>query len=125
MTVIEAINEIDQLKPNQYGIPEKVRWLSRLDRRIFEQIILTHGYNEGEDPVEFSGYTEDDTDAELLVGEPYDEIYVHWLAAQIDYNNLEFDGFNATNALFESVFSAFQRAYNRSHMPRGARKRYF
>ena len=125
MTVIEAINEIDLLKPNQYGMPEKIKWLSRLDRRIYEQIILTHEYNEGEEPVVFDGYDESDAETELLVGEPYDEIYVHWLGAQIDFSNLEYDGFNASNAMFESVFTQFRRAYNQSHMPKGEHKKYF
>ena len=39
MTLIQAVNEADNLKPNMYGLPEKIKWLSRLDRRIFEDIL--------------------------------------------------------------------------------------
>lgn len=159
MTVIQAINEVDNLKPNMYGLPEKIKWLSRLDTRIFEEILLTHRLSEEEmepylpepeegeetpeeepfdphqwhplhphrEPPElvFNGYTEDDTDTELIVKEPYDEIYVHWLEAQIDWNNMEYAGFNNTNAMFESVYSAFRNFFNRTHMPLGVRKNYF
>ncbi len=126
MTIREAISEIDNLKPNMYGYPDKIRWLSRLDGRIQQEILDTHDYNEGEEDPEFSGYTPDtEDDTELLAPAPYDEIYVHWLAAQIDYANREFDSFNSSNAMFESVFTAFRNAYNRTHMPKGHRRIYY
>lgn len=125
MTVHEAITQADHLKPNMYEEADKIRWLSRLDGRIYEEIICTHKYNEGETPVTFDGYGPDDGETELLVGAPYDELYVHWLEAQIDYNNMEYDGFNNTNAVFEALYTAFRNAYNRSHMPVGTVKNYF
>lgn len=125
MKIEDAIAEVDSLKPNMFEEKEKIKWLSRLDRRIYEEIILTHEYNDGEEEVSFSGYTADDNEAELLVGEPYDELYTHWLEAQIDYNNMEYESFNASNALFESTYSAFRNAYNRSHMPKSVKKNYF
>lgn len=125
MRIEDAIAEVDSLKPNMFEEKEKIKWLSRLDMRIYEEIILTHEYNDGEEEVVFSGYDSDDNEKELLVGEPYDELYIHWLEAQIDYNNMEYDSFNASNALFESTYSAFRNAYNRSHLPKGVRKNYF
>ena len=125
MKIEDAIAEVDSLKPNMFEEKEKIKWLSRLDRRIYEEIILTHEYNDGEEEVSFSGYTADDNEKELLVGEPYDELYTHWLEAQIDYNNMEYESFNASNALFESTYSAFRNAYNRSHMPKSVKKNYF
>ena len=125
MKVIEAINEVDNLKANMFTLQDKIKWLSRLDLRIKEQIIDKYEYNEGEEEVTFSGYGPDDTEAELLVGEPYAEMYIHWLEAQIDYNNTEYDGFNAANAMFESVYSSFRNAYNASHLPKGRKRIYF
>ena len=125
MTIHEAIAEVDALKPNTYGEKEKICWLSRLDSRIYEQIICTHEYNEGEEEVEFNGYGEDDGETELLVGQPYDEMYIHWLEAQIDYNNMEYDNFNNANVVFESVYSSFRNAYNQSHLPKCSRKIFY
>ncbi len=125
MKLSEAIAEVDKLKPNMHTVREKIRWLSRLDTRIYNEILLTHELNAGETLAEFTGYDEEDNETELLVGEPYDELYLHWLEAQIDYANMEFDGFNAANAVFESVYTAFRNAYNASHMPKGAKKIYF
>ncbi len=126
MTISEAITKVDTLKPNMYEEKDKIRWLSQLDARIYQEIILTHHYNEGEEEVSFSGYTEETSgDTELLVGEPYDEMYIHWLEGKVDYNNMEYGGFNSANSMFESVFGAFRNAYNASHMPKGARKIYY
>ena len=68
---------------------------------------------------------EEDQETELIVKEPYDEMYVHWLSAQIDWNNREYAGFNATNAVFEATYSAFRNAFNQTHMPKGGRKIYY
>ena len=42
MTIIEAINKIDTLKPNTYTPEIKIYWLSKLDGIIFDKIIKTH-----------------------------------------------------------------------------------
>lgn len=125
MKINEAISEADNLKPNAYAEKDKIKWLSRLDTRIYQEIICTHEYNEGKEEISFTGYGENDGEKVLLVGEPYDELYIRWLEAQIDYNNMEYDGFNNANAVFEALYGAFRNAYNASHMPKGGRKIYF
>lgn len=42
MTIIEAINIIDVLKPNTYSQSDKIGWLSTLDGLIKKKIIDTH-----------------------------------------------------------------------------------
>lgn len=126
MTIDEAISKVDALKPNMYPEKEKIKWLSQLEARIYKEIISTHLYNEGEEEISFTGYTEEtDGDTVLIVGEPYDELYIHWLEGKIDYNNMEYGGFNSANSMFESVFGSFRNAYNASHMPKSVRKTYF
>lgn len=125
MKVIDAISRADALKPNAFPLINKIEWLSRLDERIYEEIISTHLRNDGEDEIVFSGYSPEDQDATLLVAEPYAEMYIHWLQAQIDYYSMEYVGFNACNAMFESLYSVFRNAYNASHMPMTAKKAYF
>ena len=123
MTVQEAINQVNDLKPNYYSDEHKIRWLSRLDKQIRKEIIDTH---EDAPEEEFTGYdTETDTTTVLLVPEPYDEVYIHWLAAQIDLNNAEYERFNNDNALFAAAYNAYASAYNRDHMPKGSTVRYF
>lgn len=125
MTIHDAIAEVDSLKPNMFGEKDKIRWLSRLEARIYQEIICTHQRNDGEEEISFTGYGEDDGEKELLVGQPHDELYLRWLEAQIDYHNMEYDSFNNSNAVFDAVFSSFRNAYNQSHMPKGTRKIYY
>ena len=123
MTIIEAINRLDALKFNTYSQSEKVEWLSSLDRRIRKEIIDTH---EGAPSSEFSGY-DDDTpvSTELLVPAPYDEVYLRWMEAQIDYHNGEFGRYNNSVTMFNNAYSAYERSYNRTHMPLGNKLKLF
>lgn len=123
MTIIEAINRIDSLKPNNYTQEDKVRWLSNLDGVIKKEIIDTH---EGSENVTFTGY-ESDTPLEtaLLVPFPYDDIYLKWLEAQIDYANGETARYTNSMIMYNTAYSAFERYYNRTHMPKGKSFKFF
>lgn len=123
MTIIEAINKIDSLKPNNYSQDTKVEWLSKLDGIIKEKVIDTH---EDADDVVFAGYDSDtDTSTELLVPAPYDELYVKWLEAQIDYANGEYGKYNNSMTMYNNIYTEFEKYYNRHHMPNGIKLRYF
>ena len=126
MTINDAITEVNNLKPNDYSDGDKIKWLYRLDAEIKAAIYDTHDYNDGESEPELENYDADHKSTTvLLVPEPYAEIYVHYLSAQIDYYNREYDGFNATNAMYAAAYSAFRNHYNATHMPKTARKIYY
>ena len=123
MTIIKAINAIDSVKPNNYTQEDKVKWLSTLDGMIKKEIIDTH---EGADTVDFKGYDENTPlETELLVIAPYDEIYLLWLEAKIDYANGEYYKYNNSITMYNSAYSAYQRYYNRTHMPISKKRKYF
>lgn len=123
MTIIEAVNYIDQMKPNGYTQTDKVRWLSRLDGKVKTEIIDSH---EGADEVSFSGYTDDTPlDTEMLVPSPYDEVYTLWLEAQIDYANGDTVRYNNSIDTFNYAYQAYERFYNRSHIPKGKQMKFF
>lgn len=114
MTVMGAINQLDAVKPNGYGQKEKIKWLSTLDGIIKTEIIDTH---EGADKVSFKGYTDSSLMAELIVQSPYDDIYIKWLEAQIDYANGEYGKYNNSISMYNAAYDAFNKYYNRTHMP--------
>ncbi len=121
MTAMDAIREADRLRPNSYPAEDKLRWLARLEARIREEILLGR---EGEAPA--TAETDPDSpDRQLTAEAPYDEVYVHWLCAQMALYEQELESFNAANALFEAVFGSFRSAYNREHRHCSAAKRYF
>ena len=123
MTISEAISRANTVKPNTYSDLDKIRWLSTLDGIIKEHIIDTH---EGGESVVFNGYDEDtNPDTELLVPAPYDQIYVHWLEAQIDYSNDEYDRYENTMEMYNNAYNNFLNYYNRTHMPIGKKFKFF
>ena len=123
MTISAAINKIDALKPNTYTEDDKVKWLSTLDGTIKKEIIDTH---EGGEDIVFNGYDYDtSTETELLVESPHDDIYIRWLEAQIDYANGEYGKYSNAMVMFNSAYSTFERFYNRNHMPKGTKFKYF
>ena len=121
MTIGEAISKVDTLKHNSFDFSMKVGWLSDLDMRVKLQIIDAH---EKREPVYFYGYDEDtDADTELLVQAPYDEMYLRWLEAMIDYHNSDDDRYNNAIILFNNAYEGYKKHYTRTHMPlsRGGR----
>ena len=123
MKIREAIGTIDSLKHNTYTQSDKIAWLSRLDASIKKLIIDTH---EGADEVNFTG--DDDTtdlETELLVPAPFDEIYLRWLEAQIDYTNGEYNKYNNSIMMYNTAFQAYRNYYNSTHMPLGKGFKFF
>jgi hypothetical protein len=123
MKIIEAINIVDALKRNTYSQPDKVQWLSRVDQMVKRHIIDTH---EGAEAVTFTGYDDaTDLNTELLVPAPYDELYLRWMEAMIDFHNGEYGKYNNAVDMFNTSYAAFQNYYNRTHMPKGKQFKYF
>ena len=123
MTISEAINRIDSVKPNTYDQPQKVKWLSTLDGIVKKEIIDTH---EGGEDVTFNGYTDETIlTTNLLVPAPYDEIYIRYLEMQIDYANGEYAKYNNSTDVYNEAYIAFKRYYNRTHMPKGNKFKFF
>lgn len=123
MKILEAITKIDTLKPNTYSQTEKIKWLSTLDGTIKTEIIDTH---EGGEGIVFNGYGDDTSlDTELLVPSAYSDVYIRYLEAQIDYANAEYGKYNNAMAMYNNAYSSFERYYNRTHMPKGKKFKFF
>lgn len=123
MKIIEAISRTDAVKPNGFKEHEKIKWLSALDGLVKAQIIDTH---EGGENVVFNGYDGNTKlSTELLIPAPYDEVYIHWLEAQIDYANGEYGKYNNSMDMYNTSFAEFKNYYNRTHMPIGKKFKYF
>ena len=123
MTILEAINRVDSTKPNSYTQIEKVDWLSTLDGVVKTNIIDTH---EGGENVVFNGYDVDTSlDTELLVPAPYDDVYIRWLEARIDYANGEINKYNNSLTAYNDAYDLYANYYNRKHMPKGSKFKYF
>ena len=120
MTIIQAIEALDSAKNNAYTRAEKIGWLDRLDRQVK---LFLDGY---ENAPAFTGYTPDtDPATALLIPAPFDEAYLRYMEAQIDYQNGEFTRFNNAISLHSALMAAFENHYNREHLPLSRELKYF
>lgn len=116
MTIKDAIERIDSLMHNTYNNSEKVAWLSRLDYIVKKTIIDKHV---GE--VEFNGYNDNTPlDTELLVPEPYAEIYLRFLEAQMAYHNGEYLQYNNAIEMYNTALADYAAYYTSTHKPKAS-----
>ena len=123
MTINQAIALCDELRPNGYPRGLKIGWLSKLDGRIFHELLMTHA----DCPVDgFTGYEDTtDGDTQLLVPAPYcDDIYNYFLQAQIDKENGETTRYNQSITMYNAAFRAYESHYHRCHLPLCAGQRF-
>lgn len=108
-TINQIIEKTDRVKPNVYDEQTKADWLCRLDGRISRQVMM-------QDPPQQYRYPEDG-DKELLAPFPFDDMYVHYLFAMIDYTNKDYGDYNNAMVMYNNVFEDFAKAWQREHLP--------
>lgn len=118
MTIRECIDTFDRINPNQYEEDTKIKWLSNLDQRIFNDIIMTHELTEEEmnqtTLLVFQPYSSKNIMKELLVPAPYDEVYTAYLAMKVDEADKETARYNNSLTLFNAYYDSFDGYYNRT-----------
>lgn len=117
MTILEAILQADELRPNQLDQALKLRWLSTLDGQIHEELLRACA----DAPGPFDGYGPDTElqGTRLLVPYPYDELYLRYLVMRIDLEHGEVDRYNNDAAAFNRLWQSFAAGYCRRHIPLG------
>ena len=116
MTIKDCIDKVDNLKPNQYTIKEKVEWLSFIEEIIINDVLKTHeGYDGRYD--NFEGYSEDKLSIPLIVPSPYDRLYTAYLGMMIDEKNGEVSRYNNSMVLYNTYMMEYRKYYNRTHVP--------
>lgn len=116
MNIKDCIDLVDNEKPNQYTIKEKVMWLSFIEAIIINEVLKTHeGYDGRYDM--FEGYSEDKLTVKLIVPAPYDRLYTQYLKMKIDEANGEITRYNNSAALYNAYMSEYRKYYNKIHLP--------
>lgn len=111
MTPNKAIETVDRLKPNAYSEEDKLGWINELDGMVQRLVIQ-------QDDITRYAYP-DDLDRKLLIPAPFDDAYVLFLEAKIDYYNREYGNYNNSAMMFEAQFSEYKKDYIRKHQARG------
>lgn len=123
MYAIDIIRSVDEKRPNSINADSKASWLTRCDRQIFNDLIVTHEGAHCMRP--FCGETEMEAEyGEMMIGEPYQAIYEYYLMAQIDLVNGDSEHYNNHMLLYNDALHNFARLWHRDHRPnRGPRFR--
>lgn len=122
MTVAEALAQIREIKPNPYPDETLVRYLNTLDAMLKTELLSWHEApkksTEDEEPEENNDpYSVLSPNTVLLVPDPYSEIYIRYLSAQIDLNNGELARYNNSMILYNTALSAYADYVNRTQRP--------
>ena len=121
MNIQSAIDRADEMKPNMMSREMKIHFLEEIDQLIHDEIVMKHEHTE-EQEARPRYDAETDPGTELLVPDPYSELYVYWLMSKVDLQNLEMDKYNNDRALFENAWGNFADYWNREVMPLSARR---
>ena len=117
MTIQEALDLTDEMKPNSMNRRTKIQFLSELDQLIHAEILMKHFHTpqQAAKPV----YSEEtDPGTVLLAPDPYGrDVYTSWLMAKIDRLNQEDGRFNIDTAHFESAYQTLCDWWNRTYPP--------
>ena len=114
MTIRELIDEIKEIKPNMYSDQQLMRWISQLDGKIAQEVML-------QAPLEvrdkYNYKYPDDLEREPMVPFPHDDIYRYWLTTQIDYTDGEYLKYNGNLTMFEFAYNEFTNWFLNTYDP--------
>lgn len=105
MTRGEVIARFDGLYPNPISAEIKSAWLEDINDRVYNEVIAMHENGE-----ESEG---------LYVTAPYEEYYIHSLAARLFQALGETTRYTNEAVMADDLFSAFANEYLKSHKPLG------
>lgn len=116
MTIQEALDIVDEMKPNMMSRKLKIKYLSEIEGLIHQEIVLRHEHGETEEIRR--NYTENtDPGTVLIVPEPYASVYTTYIITQIDRQNQEDERYNIDRMYFENAYDTMSDWWTRNHMP--------
>ena len=107
LTAGRMLGRVDALLPNQYSREEKMRWLAEAEGFVLREVCRVTGK-----------LAELEDGSALSVEAPYDELYRHYVEAQIHYANGETARYNNAAAQWNNAFLTYKDYCCRSAAPR-------
>lgn len=131
MKVSALIEQYNMERPNEVEDSAKVSMLKKIEHIIINEVILTHEFNKDDAPMEMSvtgstlhinkgGNLTQHLDSfgmhiELLIPEPYEDVYTFFLDMRIAFNNNDMKRYNVASAMYNNALLTYQQYYNRTH----------
>ena len=116
MTIQEALDLMDEMKPTLMSRKLKVKYLQEIEQLIHDEILMKHEHTAAQETA--PAYTEDtDPGTVLLAPDPYSMVYVYWLMQKADLMNQEDIRYNNDRAMFEQAYLTLGDWWNRNYLP--------
>ena len=106
-TMNEVIGNLEEVKHNVISDEIKYTWLANLDGLISVQVHMDA------EPIQYN--LPDDADKTLLVGAPFDDLYVLYCSAMVDFYNREYNNYNFSVSVFKDRLEAYKAFYIQRH----------
>lgn len=113
MTALSAIRWVDEKMHNVYASEDKLTWLSQVEQMASQ--LRTRCGLDGQ-------HVQIEPDTALTIPEPYDQLYLRWLEAQIHYTNQEYLKYNNAMAVFTGLWQEYANFVRRGAATVGRRK---
>ena len=108
LTVSAVLAQVDALLPNGYTNEEKCRWVTQAEGFVRAEVY-------GLDPSTMGQLGEEDT---LCAPAPHQELYRHYVEAQIHYANGEMTRYNNAAAMWNNALMTLRDFVCRTSPPR-------
>lgn len=139
-TVASIIEQFNTERPNQVDDALKVLWLRKCERMIINEILISHQHDlEDENTINLkvsgskliiqsAGSFEEhidtfDMDTMLLVPEPYDDLYIHYLDQRIAANQNDTKRYNVASTMYNNALLLYQQYCNRTYITKKIKKK--
>lgn len=111
MTAEYIIERVRSVKPNVYSDTQLLDWIDEVEADIYG-VLNAHSDSGGE-----YGGLESITD-KLLLDKVYQNIYIFYLYAQIDYANAEINLYNNDVSIYSQLLDEFAKKHRRENVPK-------
>lgn len=101
MTILDAIERADAMRPNAMALEYKRKWVLDLDEDV-RKMMKSDAAGKGEG---------------LLLEAPHDEAYVFFLASMIDIYNADMSLYANDKAVYEAAIADARAEWRRDHKP--------
>lgn len=108
MKIAEVLARVKEVKPNPFTDDTLLNWLNDIEAKVQTEALQRK-------PEGVDIYTlPEDLNRELTLPKPYDECYMLYVQAQIDFALQEFDTYNNTMTMFNAAFREAKGYYVRT-----------
>lgn len=118
MNVGKLMETVTVLIGQQYDLEMLIGWLNEIEGQAIDQVINRAQGND----LQFIPYTEDDTDRELAIPDRFQDVYINYIRAKVDFANQETERYNNDAAMFDAAWKEYAAWHIRTHLPKPAPK---